>query len=106
MSLFSKLKSGLNDAIEFEEGHKKSASRVRNVSVTLNPIEEMPPKKIKKFRIQHKLNQRLFANLMGVSPETVAKWEQGSNKPKGSSLRLLQVMEKHPEIIDELSNHL
>jgi len=101
MNLFEKLKSGLNEAIEFEKGDKKAAARVRVVNMEIDPVKEMPASKIKELRLKQKLNQKMFAVAIGVSPETVAKWEQGINKPKGSSLRLLQIVSEHPKIIEK-----
>ena len=46
-----------------------------------------------------RLSQPVFADLLNVSPETVKSWEQGKNYPAGAAVRLLQVAEKHPEIV-------
>lgn len=53
----------------------------------------------------HKIRRRLgfsqaaFAALLGVSPKTVAAWEQGTRKPDGASRRLLAIAETHPQTL-------
>lgn len=45
------------------------------------------------------LSQAAFAKVLGVSKNTICSWEQGHRKPDGSSARLLQIAEKHPEVV-------
>jgi DNA-binding transcriptional regulator YiaG len=54
---------------------------------------------IMKIRKSLKHSQEEFAGLLNVRRETVASWETGRKKPSGPSLRLLQVVEKHPNIV-------
>ncbi len=55
---------------------------------------------IARLRKSHGLSQKDFAALLGVSPSTLVKWEHGLRRPCGSSAKLLQLMEKHPELIN------
>ncbi len=41
-----------------------------------------------------KLTQETFACLFNVSPSTVQNWEKGYRKPRGASLKLLNLAEK------------
>ncbi len=88
MSLFKKLKDGLDEALEFERGNESVAVRVRATAREIAPIEQFTPRKIRLLRVSLKMNQHDFAKLLGVSSETLAKWEQGVNAPAGSSSRL------------------
>lgn len=45
MSLFKKLKAGLNEALEYEKGNKKAAAKVRVVKVKIDQVKETPEKK-------------------------------------------------------------
>jgi putative transcriptional regulator len=45
------------------------------------------------------LSQAVFADALNVSRETVRAWEQGKREPGGATLRLLEVAERHPEVI-------
>ncbi len=48
------------------------------------------------------LTQKAFARLLCVSVKTLQNWEQGSREPTGAAMRLLQVADKHPEVLLEL----
>ena len=45
------------------------------------------------------VSQPVFAGLLYVAKDTVAKWEQGIRKPSGSALRLLEIAEKQPQVL-------
>ena len=45
------------------------------------------------------MTQKEFAALTGASLATVRKWEQGKRYPSGSAAKLLEVLEKHPELV-------
>lgn len=58
----------------------------------LPPVHEMTPKQIKKLREREKMSQPVFASLLNISPSIVKQWEQGTKRPRGSSLRLLNLV--------------
>jgi DNA-binding transcriptional regulator YiaG len=39
--------------------------------------------------------------MLNVSQSTVRAWEQGAREPEGATLRLLEVADKHPEVLVE-----
>jgi putative transcriptional regulator len=45
------------------------------------------------------LSQRQFAQLIGVSVDTLQNWEQGRRQPSGPSSVLLTVLERDPESV-------
>ena len=49
------------------------------------------------------LSQSRFAELLGVSKRTLQEWEQGRRTPNGAAKTLLRVVERHPEVLRELS---
>ncbi|MCX7108519.1 MAG: type II toxin-antitoxin system MqsA family antitoxin [Proteobacteria bacterium] len=49
------------------------------------------------------LSQSRFAELLGVSKRTLQEWEQGRRTPNGAAKALLRVVERHPEVLRELS---
>lgn len=49
------------------------------------------------------LSQSRFAELLGVSKRTLQEWEQGRRAPTGAAKTLLRVVERHPEVLRELS---
>ncbi len=64
--------------------------------------ETMTAAEIRKLREKKlRLSTALFAEVLNVSHKTVEAWESGTNTPSGSSLRLLRMMEKNPDILFE-----
>ncbi|MBD3339001.1 MAG: helix-turn-helix domain-containing protein [Candidatus Lokiarchaeota archaeon] len=61
---------------------------------------EIKPKDIKRIREKTKLSQTVFAKVLNVSPSSVRQWEQGKRKPTGSTKVLLEVLQKHPTILN------
>lgn len=43
------------------------------------------------LRTNHRLNQKQFAELLGVDQATVSRWENGA-KIKGSALKLIELL--------------
>lgn len=57
-------------------------------------IHEMPPQRIRSLRERAHLSQAVFAAVLNTSVSTVQKWEIGDKKPSGSSLKLLNLIER------------
>jgi putative transcriptional regulator len=54
------------------------------------------PVRVLGIRAAMGLTQRQFANLVGVSVDTLQNWEQGRRQPSGPSAILLRVLEVDP----------
>lgn len=102
MSLFKKLKGGLEEAIEHERKPELSKARVRPRSLEIAPARRFTAEEVRKIRIGLRLSQEQFARLVAVSSETVAKWEQGENSPARSSNRLLEIFSASPDLASKL----
>lgn len=92
MSLFGDIKTGLNQAIEYEKGNLKT----KTTTLTVEPIESFKPEEIRSIRKETGLTQVLFAKYMGVSVKTVEAWEAGRNHPEGAACRLLSMTRNDP----------
>ena len=57
-------------------------------------VKEISPQQIKALRLREHLSQSVMATVLNVSTSALQKWESGDNKPNGSSLRLLNIIEK------------
>lgn len=57
-------------------------------------VHEMQPQQIKSLREQANFSQAVFAAVLNISLSTVQKWEVGDKKPSGSSLKLLNLIER------------
>lgn len=59
----------------------------------------MTREEIAAIRSRLGLSQPLFAQALNVSAETVRAWEQGKRLPDGASVRLLEIVTKHPNVL-------
>ena len=103
-STFEKIKAGLEDAIAYEKGDKSRAHVIKRESSSSTKMKRFKKPKlieIKEFRKKFNLTQKRFAEFLCVSTDTVSKWEQKRTEPSLTVLRLLDVIQKHPEIIQE-----
>lgn len=92
MNLFDDIKTGLDQAIEYEKGNLKA----KTTTLTIEPIESFKPEEIRSIRMETGLTQILFAKYMGVSVKTVEAWEAGRNHPEGAACRLLSMTRNDP----------
>lgn len=61
-------------------------------SVCIPPVHELSAREIKRIRLQEKVSQAIFAKYLNTSTSTVRQWEQGGKHPRGTSLRLLNLI--------------
>lgn len=47
---------------------------------------------IKRIRLREKVSQVIFAKILNTSPSTIRQWEQGNKHPRGTSLKLLNLV--------------
>jgi len=92
MGIFDDIKTGLEQAIEYEKGNLKAKTTVLSIA----PVDTFTPGEIKEIRKNTGLTQVLFAKYMGVSVKTVEAWEAGRNHPEGAACRLLTLTRNDP----------
>lgn len=93
----------LQEAIDFKAG-KKTGATARTVTARrakATPAPKYRGEQIARLRQKMRLSQPVFADALNVSPASVKSWEQGLNEPSGAALRLLQIAERHPEVLLE-----
>ena len=54
---------------------------------------------VRRLRQLHNVSQAVFAGFLNVPARTVISWENGQRKPSGAALKLLEVVERHPEVL-------
>lgn len=59
----------------------------------LPPIRDFKAKEIKRMRLRAKVSQNVFAKYLNTSVSTVKQWENGDKHPRGTSLKLLNLVE-------------
>ena len=96
-SLFERLKNSLDEAERFTADELT----LKTFSVP-DPPPDYTPERIARMRKSLRMSQGVFAHALNVSTKTVQGWEQGLRHPAQSAQRLLEVLEKRPEIIATL----
>ncbi len=75
-------------------GIMKDATLREFDALCLPPVKEYTAEQIKLIRLKNHASQGVFAAYLNTSKSTVQKWEQGKKKPNGSSLKLLNLVDK------------
>lgn len=92
MNIYESIMTGLQEAIEYEQGKSKA----RKCRMTVAPLPELDAEEIRTLRVELDMTQSVFAAVVGVSVKTVEAWEAGSNKPIGPARRILSIMRSDP----------
>jgi putative transcriptional regulator len=71
----------------------KAGQAARSTSITANEVAAA--------RMKTGLTQAQFAKALHISARTLQEWEQGRRQPSGAAQVLIQIANKHPEIIAE-----
>lgn len=95
MNVYNGIMTGLTEVVEYERGNLKVKTR----TVKIIPPPTYTREEIKGLRTRFMFSQRVFAEVLGVSPKTIEAWEAGRNHPDGSSSRMLQLLQKDPDLI-------
>ena len=64
------------------------------------PLVTLSADEIKNIRKSMNISQMVFAKLLNVSLSSIRQWEQGARKPSGSTMILLELLQKDPTILD------
>jgi putative transcriptional regulator len=57
-------------------------------------VKQISPKRIRQLREKENVSQAVFAAILNISVSTIQKWELGDKKPSGSSLKLLNILDR------------
>jgi len=52
-------------------------------------------------RERNQYSQTIFSEYLGVPLKTVQEWEDGTNEPTGTALRIFQILEQDPNALDK-----
>lgn len=78
--------------------------RARSCSVTNGIVSAEPPSRwtgdrIRSLRDSLYVSQTIFAAILGVSPSCVRAWENNQNEPTGAAARLLDIINRNPDVL-------
>lgn len=63
-------------------------------ALCLPPVKRYTPAEIKRIRLGQRVSQPVFAAYLNVAKSTVTRWEQGETTPRGTALKLLEMVER------------
>ncbi len=63
-------------------------------ALKLSPIKQYTAVQIKRIRKKNKVSQPVFAAYLNTSTSTVRQWEQDKKHPRGTALKLINLVEK------------
>ena len=63
-------------------------------ALCLPPVKAYTAGEIKRLRTRLRVSQPVFAAYLNVTKSTVSQWEQGEKKPRGASLKLLEIVDR------------
>jgi len=93
--MFDELIESATQAAEHAEGKR------RDLRTTVFPRPPKPMSKRDIVKLRHRMNwsQAYLARGLNVSIKTVQAWEQGTRKPVGPTLKLLEIAKHYPEAL-------
>ncbi|MCF7930630.1 MAG: type II toxin-antitoxin system MqsA family antitoxin [Acholeplasmataceae bacterium] len=72
------------------------------VYTTDNSTDLIDSNFVRQFRGKYDMTQLVFSSVIGVSKKAVEKWEQHTNKISEPTKKLLYLLDKHPQLINDL----
>lgn len=60
----------------------------------LPPLRALTPAEICGIRNANRVSQAVFAEFLNVKPVTIAAWEQGTKKPSGTAVKILDLVKR------------
>ena len=63
-------------------------------ALCLPKLKQYGGQRIKAIREKARVSQAVFAAYLNITPSTIKQWEQGNKKPRGTSLKLLNLVEQ------------
>jgi putative transcriptional regulator len=98
-SMFDELKQGLQEM----KAHREGKVTLKTTEVDIPPPIRMSKTRIQKIRKGTNFSQPIFARVLGVNVSTYQNWEQGRSEPNAQAKLLLEMVDKNPEFLQELT---
>ena len=93
-SLYDDLKTGLEQAIDYEKGKGKAIRK----TYVITPVKTYSAEEVKHVREAAGMTQASFAACMGVTKKAVEAWECGRSTPSGTARRLMELISGNVEL--------
>jgi len=89
----------LADMLEADLKVSFTQKELKKMGIEVKPVS-LSSKEIRDIRKTLKVSQSVFAKLLNVSLSSVRQWEQGLRTPSGSTMILLELLQKEPHLLD------
>ncbi len=91
--------STVSDMIEADLEVSFTKKELDKLGVKIVPVA-ISAEEIQDIRKTLKLSQSVFAKLLNVSLSSVRQWEQGIRTPSGSTMVLLELLQREPKLLN------
>ena len=71
----------------------QTLAQMRALNKSIAALKEMSGDEIRAMRTRLGMSQSILAHAMGMSKESVSKWERNEVKPAGPALRILNLLD-------------
>jgi len=77
-----------------DAGYMDSITMREFDALCLPTLHDYSPAEVRRIRERTKTSQAVFAAVLNVGTTTVSAWEQGTKKPSGAAVKLLDLVER------------
>ena len=98
-SINDAIASTVKDMLEADLEVSFTKKELDKLGVKIVPVS-ISAEEIQKIRKTLKLSQSVFAKLLNVSLSSVRQWEQGIRTPSGSTMILLELLQREPNLLN------
>ena len=111
--IFDGIMEGLNEMKKFMNGENTGATvwgwsgddtKMINITKEYREKQKKELPNVKNIRKKYKLSQLQFAREFGLNVNTLKNWEHGVRGMDASTITLLKVIDKYPEIVKSVVN--
>jgi putative transcriptional regulator len=97
--LFDELMEGF-DALESQRAGKVT---LKKMVIEYQPVAKLTAAEVVRVRTKLNVSQPVFARRLRTEVKTIANWEQGRSQPNAQASILLKLVDKHPELLNEIA---
>ena len=77
-----------------DAGHMDDVTMREFDALCLPPLRTYSARDVRRIRTAARASQGVFAAYLNVGKTTIAAWEQGTKKPSGAAVKLLDLVER------------
>ena len=100
-NVFDEALKSLEEVLEYTRGDTSKGRSVIRELKPIAPLKEYSGNDIKRIRESNNYTQSYFGALLGVSLKSVQSWEYNISKPNGAARRVISLIEKGEEFLEE-----